>query len=376
MSAELPLHGGKVPQWMIRIMEGILEKVIELMVEEFGPDEVVRRLSDPFWFQALNNVIGMDWDSSGSTTVTLGLLKSITWRKDLGLLVLGGKGSKMLKVPEEAGEASERLNVDSEEIVKISKVSAKLDSALLQDGYELYIHHVILSKRTWTVVQQGMNEAIGFARRYHINKENAPWVKAHEAVSGKKHELVLDLSDRKSYGNVKVIVDLSRERPTKLMSLLRQAYMAAKGYRTLTGEVIKRPELRVYFPVKPSPQLLKAFERLHNFSPSSPEELLLSPAGPKVIRALALISHLIYGQEPSFKDPWTHPLDPFVYAYAIGGKDGVPYPFDRETGTKVIEVLREIIEEARLGKKEKMVALRGLRRLVEKLASSLPQDVR
>ncbi len=367
MAAELPLHGGKVPHWMIRIMESILEKIVKIIVEEFGPDELVKRLSDPYWFQALNNVIGMDWDSSGSTTVTLGLLKSISWREELGFLVLGGKGSKMLKISEEALRASEKLNVDSEEVVKISKVSAKLDSALLQDGYELYIHHVVLSKKTWTVVQQGMNESIGYARRYHINRDNYPWMNPHEAVSGKRHDLVLDLTHKRSYENVKIIVDLSRERPSRFASLLRQAYMAAKGYKTLTGEVVRRPELKVYFPIKPSPQIIKAFEKLHNFSPSKPEELLLSPAGPKVIRALALISHLIYGKEPSFEDPLTHPLNPFIYAYAIGGKDGIPYPFDKETGIKVIETLREIIEEAKLGKKEKLIALRGLRRLVEKV---------
>ncbi len=352
---------------MIKIMEGILEKIVEIMVDEFGPDEIVKRLSDPFWFQALNNVIGMDWDSSGSTTVTLGLLKTITWKRELGFLILGGKGSKMLKVPEEAKKASEALNLDESEISKISKVSAKVDTILLQDGYDLYIHHVVISKSAWTVIQQGMNEAIGYARRYHISKENEPWVKAHEAVSGRRHELVLDLSNKKSYKNVKIIVDLSKERPSKLMSLLRQAYMAAKGYKTLTGEVVKRPELKVYFPLKPSSQLLRALERLHNFNPSSPHDLLLSPAGPKVVRALALISHLIYGEEPSFEDPWTHPLDPFLYAYAIGGKDGIPYPFDKETGAKVIEILREIIEEARLGKKEKVIALRGLKRLIERL---------
>ena len=142
--AELPLHGGSVPRWMLKLMERMSGAIVEAIVELYGPGALIRGLSDPLWFQAFNNVIGMDWDSSGSTTVLLGVLKAVTWRKpELGVLILGGKGSKMLDVPEESVKAGELLGLDPSSIAKFSKLAARLDSVFLQDGYTLYHHSVI-----------------------------------------------------------------------------------------------------------------------------------------------------------------------------------------------------------------------------------------
>ncbi len=366
--SELLLHGGKVPPHLMRRMRNLAKAIMDVMIEEFGPDEVVMRLSDPFWFQAFNNVIGMDWDSSGSTTVVLGILKELSWKEDWGFLVLGGKGKNMLKVKEEAIEASRRLDVDPEELRKASKASARLDSALLQDGYELYIHSIVVSKRSWTVVQQGMNEELGLARRYQLNSLNVPWERPHEAVLGKKGD-ALDLTSQSSKENVETIVDLINEGPRKVISLINAARVRLRGQRTLTGKlVLGDVEVKFYYPVRPSPQLERALRQLYEFRPRRKEDLLLAPgAGPKVMRALALVAHLIYGYKPSFEDPAEMPLNPFAYAYAVGGKDGVPYPYDVKTADKVVSIMREIVERAKLGEKERLYALRSLAKLIEKL---------
>ncbi len=374
--AELILHGGKVPPNLLRRMKGIARAIVDIMVLEFGPDVIVRRLADPLWFQAFNNVIGMDWDSSGSTTVVLGILKWITSTHDYGFYVVGGKGKQMLKVPEELKEVSKKIDISSEDLVKVSKASARVDSSLLQDGYELYIHSMILSQNVWTVIQQGMNDKTSLARRYHINDRNYPWRNPHEGVIGNKGE-ALDLSSPLSYNNVKIAVDVANERPSKILKLLSTVLKAARGQRTLTGKPLLTRAPKFYLAVRPSPQLERALTNLYEFKPRRPEDFLVAPgAGPKVMRALALISHLIYSAEPSFEDPAV--LDPFAYAYAVGGKDGIPYPYDTETADHVINSLKRIIEEAKLGQKERLIALKGLARLVEKLSapSSTSQGVR
>ncbi|ABU81289.1 DUF763 domain-containing protein [Ignicoccus hospitalis] len=365
--SELPLHGGKVPPHLLVRMKGLAKAIVEVMVEEWGPDELVYRLSDPFWFQAFNNVIGMDWDSSGSTTVVLGVLKEISWKEDLGFLVLGGKGKKMLKVKEEAEVAAKRLNVDPEELRRVSKASARLDSALLQDGYEVYIHSLIVSERAWTVVQQGMNEELALARRYQLNHLNAPWEVPHSAVAGRRGE-ALDLTSKASIKTIDISLDIIDEGPKRVLSLLKSATAALKGQRNLRGEVLRGPQLKFYYPVRPSPQLERALADLYEFRPKRREELLVAPgAGPKVMRALALISHLIYGAAPSFEDPVTVPLDPFLYSYAVGGKDGVPYPYDVKTADEVIKILEEVVARAKVGEKERLRALRRLSEMVENL---------
>jgi len=356
--SELPLHGGRVPQHLLKRMKSIAEAVVELMILEFGPEKFVERMANPFWFQGLNNVIGMDWDSSGSTTVVLGILKELSWKKDLGFLVLGGKGRRMLRIKEESERAAEILSIDPEFVATASKRSARMDSAFLQDGYEIYIHSLLVAEGALTVVQQGMNEELKLARRYQLTSKNEPWRDPHEAVLGKKGS-ALDLSSPKSAKAAEVIAELANERPKKIVSMLR----ALKAKKTLTGAA-----LPLYRPVRPTPQLEASLRKLHEFGPRSKEELLLAPgAGPKVLRALALISHLVYQQEPSFEDPANLPLNPFAYAYAVGGKDGVPYPYDLKTADEVIEVLRNIIEEAKMGSKERLHALKGLRSLVERL---------
>ncbi len=361
---DLILHGGKVPPHLMKRMKGLSEVIVKFVVEEYGPEELLERLSDPFWFQAFNNVIGMDWDSSGSTAVVMGILKELSWKEELGFVIVGGKGKKMLKVREELERVSRTLDVDPEELAKFSKVTARVDSALLQDGYELYVHYVAFTRGKWLTVQQGMDVERKAARRYHVTNSNFPWINPHSGIAGTKGE-ALDVSAPAGRKVMEIGVEVIMER--KAMNYLKVARASLKGQRRLNGERAIDPSKRkYYYPVRPTRQLELALEKLERASPSSPEELLLAPGlGPRTVRALALIAHLIYGYEPSFEDPVT--FDPFAYAYAVGGKDGVPYPYDLKTADEAIGVLRRAIEEASLEAKLKRFALKRLSSWAERV---------
>lgn len=369
--AELPLHGGSVPRWMLKLMERMSGAIVEAIVELYGPGALIRGLSDPLWFQAFNNVIGMDWDSSGSTTVLLGVLKAVTWRKpELGVLVLGGKGSKMLGVPEESVKAGELLGLDPSSIARFSKLAARLDSVFLQDGYTLYHHSVVASKDGVVVVQQGMNVEKGLARRYHVDR--AVVEEPHSGIAGIPGQAI-NATASESREARRAYLDILAEGPSRAVRLLGEANRMLEAKPSLedytTGGELKRRSLiglkPYYYPVKPSKQILKAIEDLAKFNPTNELELALAPSlGPKTLRALALIADLIYRVETSTKDPVTHPPNPFIYAYAVGGKDRIPYPYDRRTAEKVILTLEEAVNKAKLGEREKLKAILKLRKLL------------
>lgn len=377
--SDLPLHDGHVPPWLASIMKRLAKAILEIMVEVFGPDKVVERLSNPLWFQAFNNVIGMDWDSSGSTTVTTGILKEITWKNpELGILVLGGKGRKARSVPEEIPLAVETLGLKtsvSEFLVKASRLVAKIDSAMLQDGYQLYHHSLIVSENgVWAIIQQGMNVEKKMARRYHWFQNTSFYDDPHKAVAGERHGLVLNLVASESRGARSTILDLARENPYNVVNEYSRVINILKGQRdiytyitpTKTGVVRIRMDKRiiVYEPLPLPGDLLRKLRRIYEVSPSNMDELLLiKNVGPKTLRALALISDLIYNEPPSTRDPVNTPYDPFKYAYAIGGKDGVPYPVRRKDAEEIILTLEDIINKARIGEKEKLRALKKLSRL-------------
>ena len=370
-AAELPLHGGKVPGWMLRLMERMGEAILDSLVELKGPEAVRRGLADPVWFQAFNNIIGMDWDSSGSTTVLMGVLKSITWRRpDLGLLVLGGKGRHMRGVPGEAVEASKLLDVDPERIKFFSKATARADSVFLQDGYDLYHHAVVVDEGGgMIVVQQGMNVERGMARRYHLDR--AVIEEPHTGVAGAKG-IALNATARESREARALFIDLLNDDARRIAKLLAEANAMLRRQPSLTDFLTGKPgskgindRYRVYKPIPPDPRLIKAIENIARNPPTSEEELITAPSlGPKVIRALALIADLIYSTPVSTRDPVTHPLNPYIYAYAVGGKDGIPYRYDPKTAAKTIETLEDALNHARIGDKERLRAIMRLRRLI------------
>jgi len=368
-AAELPLHDGHVPPGLLRIMRELSRGIVKVIVEERGPSNLVRALADPVWFQAFNNVIGMDWDSSGSTTVVLSLLKEISWSEDLGFIVLGGKGRRMLQVKDETEEAERRYGLDASRLFRFSKVAARAASTFLQDGYDTYIHGLVVAETGEAVViQQGMNPTAGMARRYHIDKDSLE--EPFSGVAGFRGTVTLNATAAESRAARRAYLDILGEGKERFLRLLAEANAAIGApslLRYLEGEL--RVPLKAYYkPVMPSRQFTKALEVLFRAQPSSEGELAVAPGlGPKVVRALALVADVIYSVPTSVRDPVTVPLDPFAYAYAVGGKDGVPYPYDRETAAKVIEYLRQALEEARVGSREKLMALARLRALAERL---------
>ena len=368
--ADLPLHGGRVPLWMVRYMERMAAAIAKAIVEVHGPETLVRGFSDPVWFQAFNNVIGMDWDSSGSTTVLTAVLKRVSWgSEDLQFLVLGGKGGRMKLVPEEAKEAEKRLGVGSDIVERFSRAAARIDSALLQDGYEVYHHAVfVASERAIVVVQQGMNLDRGMARRYHVDKLTVE--EPHSGVAGLPERSVIDVTARDSREARRLFVDLVGEGARRLKRLIAEANRIVEGRPTLLdftrGKPVRVYERPFYYkPVRIDARLEKALVELERHGLAGEEDLLEAPGvTPKVIRALALVADLIYSVPTSTRDPVTAPLNPFAYAYAVGGKDGVPYRYSRETVERVTLTLEEAIQAARLGDKEKIKALKRLRDLL------------
>jgi hypothetical protein len=355
--AELPLHYGKAPSWLFQRMVKLAEGIVSVMVLEFGADEMLHRIADPFWFQALSCVLGFDWHSSGTTTVTTAALKSAIKPEVHGLAVLGGKGNAARAVPDEIAKLEAIFDISAERLRYASKMAAKVDNAAIQDNHKLYQHAFFVSESgNWAVVQQGMNVQSKYARRYHWLGEHVKSfvVEPHEAIMGSaKLERVLDMTARESEEARNVSLDLVRESPDKLGKLLNSIskFRSQKTLANWTDESEVLPAIMVL----PRRVDWEALKQAYEFQPDNYEELLaIKGIGPATVRALALISELIYGESPSWRDP-------VKYSFAVGGKDGVPYPVDRKTMDKTIEVIKTGVEEARVGKEEKLKAIRRLK---------------
>ncbi len=376
--ADLPLHDGHVPLWMIKYMKRMSRAILAILIDELGPEELVKRLANPFWFQALNNIIGMDWDSSGSTTVTTAIVKESLKSLESGVYVAGGKGSQAKNTPRELREYSDKGFLDPEKAVfleKASRLMAKTGSALLQDGYTLYHHAIVFTERgSWTIIQQGMNIRDRIARRYHIlGKNTLSSLEPHTGIVYKRVEpRVIDLTSRESIKSRDTIADLASEKPEEVIRPLGRILAMAKGILPLDGVHVDKSSLNeirekilYYIPsLEEVRRVKRVLEKTWEYKPKSIDELLLiRGVGPSTIRALALVSDLIYGAPPSTRDPASR-YYPFRYAYAIGGKDGIPYPYDKKTAEEVIKVLEDALERARIGEKDKLRALKRLRRLL------------
>jgi len=375
---ELPLHEGHVPRWLANLMKRLARAIIEVMVIEYGSDKVVERLSNPLWFQALNNIIGMDWDSSGSTTVTTAILRQVLINGDLGVMVLGGKGKRALNIEEDLKDAAEKLNLSTSklnELLRASRLVAKVDSTLLQDGYQLYHHSLIVSENgVWGIIQQGMNINKRLARRYHWFSKNIKRyvVEPHTGIAGFKEELVLNLIARAVENTRKTLLDLLNENPRKTLNMIMEANRMLRKTMPLTVWISKASvtvidkdrRLMIYRPITISNRFINILKKIYEVKPHSLEEaLLIRGLGPSTIMALTLVADLIYNEPPSPEDPVDHPYDPFKYAYAFGGKDGVPYPVRKDVMMEVILTLEEAIEKAKMDEKDKRIAFSKLREL-------------
>jgi len=360
-TANLPLHTGGVPRWLFVRMRELARQIVILMVEEFGTVELLRRLADPFWFQALGALLGFDWHSSGLTTTTGAALKEGLrgLERELGLFIAGGKGATSRKTPQEITAWGPELKVDPEGLVYASRMSAKVDSAALQDGYQIY-HHLFVFDREghWAVIQQGMNEQTRYARRYHwLSLQVADFVEEpHSAICSPRRDEALNLVSRLSREARRASAELARERPDRLtreLERLRELELTLPArHRLLLRDI--HPE-----------RLERIFIRTYERQPTGFEELLgLEGVGPKTIRALALLAELVYGTQIDWRDPAR-------YSFAHGGKDRHPYPLDRRGYDRTIELLRRAIEQAKLGRREKLEALKRLARWDEGLRSDI-----
>jgi hypothetical protein len=370
--ADLPLHYGHVPPWIYGIMKRMARAIVKLVVQEMGTTKLLERLSNPLWFQALNNTIGMDWDSSGSTTVTTAVLKEILREENLGVLAVGGKGRYSKYVPKELEELAELGIIDygkTRELATVSKLTAKADSALLQDGFTLY-HHVVFFDESgrWVVIQQGMNLSERLARRYHLawtkTEPHDITLEPHSGVLCERTTVPLNLTARESVESREVIVDVVKEGVAKISKYVALVNAAIKGYKPLVGD-LPRPILRdlpYYKPVNLTQNLLSVLKEAYEVSPSNFQELILrTRVGPETLRALALISELIYREPPPLRDVEVY--SPFKYSFTIGGKDGIPYPIKRELAEEVIRELYEILRAAELGERDKVRAFRNLSKI-------------
>lgn len=360
--ARLPLHYGKAPRWLVVRMQKLAKEIVTVIVDDYGTDDFLGRISDPFWFQALGCVLGYDWHSSGVTTVVTGVLKHAAVPEEHGIAVCGGKGKSSMQAPLEIQNVSEKFgfsNSRTEALCYASKISAKVDNAAIQAGYQLYHHTFFVAEDgKWAVIQQGMCPQDRTARRYHWLSENAENFveEPHNAIVGDvKREVALDMTSKESENCRKASVDIVKEPPEKIMRMIvpmKSAFQKSLE-EWLPKTAVKKLQIDSLF--MPTNINWKALKEVYEFQPDNYEELLgFKGVGPATIRGLALIAELIYGEKPSWKDP-------VKYSFAYGGKDGVPYPVNRRAMDQSIQILKQAIQEAKVGDKEKMMSLQRLR---------------
>jgi hypothetical protein len=347
-TANLPLHTGRAPAWLFSRMVRLAREITIHIVSEYGSDEILRRLADPYWFQALGCVLGFDWHSSGVTTTVTGALKEAVkgLEHDLGLYAGGGKGAVSRRTPGEITAYCERLSIDPQPLVYASRMSAKVDSAAVQDGYQLY-HHAFFFTRAggWCVVQQGMNDGNSMARRYHwlAATLNSYVNEPHAAICAEAEAPTLNLVASESEPARSASAELAREKPQVVLSALKSlpTLSMPRRHAVMIADVNTAYLERI---------LLKTYDR----APENFETLLgMEGVGARTLRALALVSEVIYGTPASTRDPAR-------FSFAHGGKDGTPFPVDIETYDKTVEVLRAAVTKANIDRSERVKALKRL----------------
>lgn len=348
--ATLPLHYGKAPRWLFERMTRLARQIMIAIVEEYGSGELITRLSDPYWFQALGCVLGFDWHSSGLTTTTCGALKEGLkgLEDELNLFVAGGKGGTSRKTPSEIEDYTEKFNlsIDVDNLVYASRMSAKVDNSALQDGYQLYHHNFIFNKEgAWTVIQQGMDTFQGWARRYHWSSTelNDFVTEPHKAICCDHRRRVFNLVAKKSKGAQIYSSLLARQKPLKIIRELEHL-----------NHLEMPKEHAVFFSHLNPKSFRKVLISTYENQPKDFEALLgIKGVGPKTLRALSLLSELIYKTSVDRHDP-------AKFSFAHGGKDGYPYRINKSDYDKSISVLKKALVESRLGWTEKKDALKRL----------------
>jgi hypothetical protein len=350
-------------------MKKLANEIVTIILDEYGTDNFLRRISDPFWFQAFGCALGYDWHSSGVTTVVTGILKEAILPEEHGIAVCGGKGKISRQTPLEIENIGNRFgfsNGDIDALRYASKMSAKIDNAAIQAGYQLYHHAFFVAEdRKWAVIQQGMCLKDRTARRYHWLSENVSSfvVEPHNAIVGEaKRDAALNMTAKESEDCRKASVDIADEPTQKVMQMIdpTNQKILDEWLPLDPDEPVKKQRMPcLSMPININ---WKALREAYEFQPRHYEELLaIKGVGAATVRGLALIAELIYGTKPSWKDP-------VKYSFAYGGKDGVPFPVDRKAMDESIQMLKQAIEESKIGNKDRILSLQRLRKF-------LPEDI-
>lgn len=381
-SANLPLHGGHVPPWLSSRMAKLGRVIVEAIVLQYGRDELLRRLAHPFWFQSFGSVMGMDWHSSGITTSVVGALKRglAPIEHELGIYVCGGKGARSRQTPSELTAVGEKCGLDADPLARASRLVAKVDSAAVQDGYDLYLHaFIVTAEGKWCVVQQGMNEQRREARRYHWLSENLSGFleSPHAAIEGRNQGPIVNLADVRAARSRQASLELVHAGPDRTVSVLRRLRTDGNTALDLFAEPQPEPATSAPHLIMPAHHDVRASDvvlrRLHGAlaaaadrGPKDFSELLLTPGvGARTVASLALVAEIVYAAPSRFSDPAR-------YSLALGGKDGHPFPVPLNVYDETVRVLKQAVEHAKLGNDEKLAAIRRLdeqARVLERVAS-------
>jgi hypothetical protein len=353
-TADLPLHYGTVPPWLAERMSLLGGAIAEAIIIEYGRPALLQRLSDPFWFQSLGCVLGMDWHSSGITTSVMNALrKAINYRsEELGVYICGGRGKFSRETPNQLLEVANKTGLNGNELVRHSKLAAKVDNTAVQDGFQLYLHTFIVTKEgDWSVIQQGMNPNERMARRYHwlSSSLRSFMEEPHTSVCGRNQGLILNLTDKLAAPTKEGIMELTKESPDKLM---REVSIILPNHHEVKAEDVNLKRLGA------------ALILAHETNVSDMESLLLlEGVGPRTLQSLTLVSEVIHGTPSRFSDPAR-------FSFAHGGKDGHPFPVPTSVYDETIEVFDKAIRQARLGEKDKSNALKNLSKISQEMEKS------
>jgi hypothetical protein len=383
-SADLPLHGGRVPKWLGERMTRLGAVMCEAIVHHYGRDELLRRLAHPFWFQSFGAVMGMDWHSSGITTSVIGALKRglAPLSGELGIHVCGGRGKHSRRTPQELVAIGDRVGFDGSALATASRLVAKVDSAAVQDGFDLYLHgFIVTDDGRWVVVQQGMNGGKRQARRYHWLSEGLKTFveEPHSAIDGRQQGEIVNLTDRRAEASRRGQLDL-------LASLTPDAIarelLSLEGIAAKTEPRPAEPQLLLPHLIMPAhhevrasdvlqPRLQASLAAAADRGPADFAELLLVPGvGARTVRALAMVAEVMHGAPYRFSDPAR-------FSLAHGGKDRHPFPVPLKVYDQTITVLKSAIRKAKLGREEELVAIRRLddrARAIEHCGDGQPFD--
>lgn len=351
-TADLPLHYGHVPLWLAERMGKLGLAIVEEILADQGKNGLLARFSDPFWFQSLGAVMGMDWHSSGITTSVMGALKRNInpHAKEFGIYICGGKGKQSTQTPNEILKFATQHNLDSTDLVRCSKLSAKVDNNAVQDGFQLYLHNFIVNDEgNWTVIQQGMSDLNGTARRYHwhSNALKSFTEEPHTFIYGQNRGQILNLTDQKAQPIKKSMLAITAEDPDQMLREIKRLVMPNHHEVRVENVDMKRLGSILW---------LAQEKNVSNFE----ELLLLEGLGPRTLQSLALVSEVIYGAPARFTDPAR-------FSFAHGGKDGHPFPVPLKVYDEIIVTLQNAIKKAKLGHTDKQQAIKSLAKVSAKL---------